>query len=252
MLLILAGFTIGAIGTLIGAGGGVILVPLLLYIYPEAAPTWVGGISMGMIALNATSGSISYFLKKTIHLRAAGVFVVASLPGSILGVALEHAVDRQMFERIFGGAMIALAAFLILRKKRAEPRVTATTKLSRAFYVNGSLISFAIGFIASFLSIGGGVIHVPLLTQVLGFPVHLATGTSHLILGCTAWIASATHLWHGDISLTDPVLWQVGLSAAVGAQLGARLSPKVPGLVILRILAVALIAVGLRLLLRPH
>ncbi len=248
MLLIVIGFAIGTVGTLIGAGGGVFLVPILLFLYPEAPSTWVGGISMGMIALNATSGSVSYYFKKTIHLRAALVFIAASLPGSVLGVQLEHFVDRAVFEKIFGAAMILFAVALLLRnKKKTGSTVTAETKLSRSFYLKGVLISFTVGFVASFLSIGGGVIHVPLLTQVLGFPVHLATGTSHLILGCTAWIATFTHLWHGDMSLKDPVLWQVGLSAAVGAQVGARLSAKISGTTILRILALALMAVGLRL-----
>lgn len=252
MLLMTAGFVIGAIGTLVGAGGGVILVPLLLYLYPEAPSPWIGGVSMGMIALNATSGSISYYLKKTIHLPAALVFIAAAIPGSVLGVRLEHMVERVLFERLFGSAMVGLALLLVLRSKRPHTAISATSRLDPAVYRNGALISCGIGFVASFLSIGGGVIHVPLLTHVLGFPVHLATGTSHLILGFTAWVALVTHLWHGDVSLGDPVLWQVALPAALGAQLGARMSSQVPGGVILRILAVALAAVGLRLLLRPH
>ena len=251
MLLVLIGFAIGTVGTLIGAGGGVFLVPILLFLYPEAPSTWIGGISMGMIALNATSGSISYYFKKTIHLRAALVFIAASFPGSVLGVHLEHYVDRPMFKKIFGMAMILFGVLLVVRhRNKAGTNVNAETKLHRGFYIKGALISFAVGFIASFLSIGGGVIHVPLLTQVLGFPVHLATGTSHLILGCTAWFATVTHLWQGDISLKDPVLWQVGLSAAAGAQLGAKLSAKVSGTAILRILALALMAVGLRLVVK--
>lgn len=247
MLLLMAGFFIGALGTLVGAGGGVILVPLLFYLYPEQPAIWIAGVSMAMVALNATSGSISYHFQRTIHFKAALIFVLASLPGSVLGVMGERLVDRPVFERIFGTAMIALALFLVLRRRRETLAIHSTTTLSRGFYLRGALISCAVGFVASFLGIGGGVIHVPLLTQVLGFPVHLATGTSHLILACTAWIAVITHLVHRDLEWSDPVMWQVGLAAAVGAQVGARLSTHVPGTVILRILAVALMVVGIRL-----
>jgi uncharacterized membrane protein YfcA len=109
------------------------------------------------------------------------------------------------------------------------------------------LISFFVGFVASFLGIGGGVVHVPLLSHLLGFPVHLATGTSHMILAVTAWFTTLLHLFRGDISIFDPVIWKLGLSALAGAQLGAHLSPRVPGHVIMRILAIALILVGARL-----
>src|SRR5262245_33584303 len=124
-MMILAGFAIGTLGTLVGAGGGVILVPLLLYLYPEAPSTWIGGISMGMISLNATSGSISYYFKKTIHLPAAGVFIAAGIPGGVLGVAMEHYIDRPLFEKIFGVAMILIGGVLMVRKKRDATQVTS-------------------------------------------------------------------------------------------------------------------------------
>jgi uncharacterized membrane protein YfcA len=233
----------------VGVGGGVVLVPVLLYLYPDSAPVWIGSVSMWMVALNATSGSITYYFKKTIHLRAAFIFILASLPGGWLGVEGAHYVDRSLFEKIFGGVMMAFGLFLFFRgPKKKGGEITAATRLDMAFYTKGAAISFAVGFVASFLGIGGGIIHVPLLAHVLGFPVHLATGTSHLILACTAWFTSAVHLWNGDVSITDPTIWQVGLAAAAGAQLGAYLSPRVSGVAILRILAAAVFLVGIRLI----
>lgn len=251
MLLIAIGFSIGALGTLVGVGGGVVLVPILLYLYPESSPVWIGSVSMWMVALNATSGSISYYFKKTIHMRAALVFILASLPGGWLGVEGAHFVDRSLFEKVFGAVMMAFGAYLFFRgPKKKGGEITAATRLDMGFYVKGAAISFAVGLLASFLGIGGGIIHVPLLAYALGFPVHLATGTSHLILACTAWFTSAVHLWNGDVSIADPIIWQVGLAAALGAQLGAYLSPRVPGSAILRILAVAVFLVGIRLISR--
>jgi uncharacterized membrane protein YfcA len=242
------GFAIGAIGTLIGVGGGVVLVPLLLHLYPDKPTYWIGGITMGMIAVNATSGSITYWRRGKIHMKAALVFVIAGIPGGILGVLAEHHVNRSMFENIFGGAMMLFAVALWLKPEKSEAsQVGAESDLNRKFYVQGGLLSLVIGFVSSFLSIGGGVFHVPALTHVLGFPVHMATGTSHFVLGCTAWIALATHLWNQDISLSEPILWQLALGAAVGAQLGAYLSVKVTGNTILRLLSVVLALVGLRL-----
>src|SRR5260370_578980 len=101
MLFALLGFCVGAIGTLIGVGGGFLLVPILLYMYPGRSSVWITSLSMWVVACNATSGSIAYFRRGTVHWRAALVFMAAGLPGSVLGVWFEHFVSRALFERIF-------------------------------------------------------------------------------------------------------------------------------------------------------
>lgn len=252
MLFAVLGFAIGALGTLIGVGGGFLLVPILLILYPERSSMWVGSLSMWMIALNATSGSISYHFKRVIHFRIAAISILAAFPGSVFGVMLERYVSRAFFEKAFGVALLGYASFLLLRKLKgaAGSRIGADSVLPPKMYWVAGFISFWVGFIASFLGLGGGVVHVPLLAHVMGFPVHLAAGTSHLILAVTAWVASFVHIYHGDLNLADPTAWQLGLGAAAGAQVGARLSSRVSGPVIMKILAVALLLVALRLLLR--
>jgi uncharacterized protein len=249
MTLALIGFCVATLGTLIGVGGGFILVPLLLFLYPDAPHVWVASVSIWLVTFNAGSGSVAYFFQRKIHMRAALAFIVAGFPGSILGAFIERFVSRSYFELIFGVVMLVYAIYLFLKKPNPNVKsdFSAVTPLSPDQYFKGALISFFVGFFASFLGIGGGVIHVPLLAHVLDFPVHMAAGTSHFILAVSAAIAAATHVYEGDIQLSDPVLWQLGIAALLGAQLGARLSHKVSGPTILRILSVALFAVGVRL-----
>ncbi|HTN16961.1 MAG TPA: sulfite exporter TauE/SafE family protein, partial [Chitinophagaceae bacterium] len=85
-VLLCAGFLIGTLGTLIGAGGGFILVPLLLLTHPELSPEVVTAISMGLVACNAISGSLAYARIGRIDYRAGLLFAVFTIPGSILGV----------------------------------------------------------------------------------------------------------------------------------------------------------------------
>jgi uncharacterized membrane protein YfcA len=108
--------------------------------------------------------------------------------------------------------------------------------------------SVLVGFLSSVLGIGGGIIHVPLLATVLGFPAHVATATSHAVLAVTAGIATVVHLARGDFRTTWPLVLATCAGAVAGAPLGARISTRVPGAAILRILAVALGFVGVRLL----
>jgi uncharacterized membrane protein YfcA len=105
-----------------------------------------------------------------------------------------------------------------------------------------------VGFLSSLLGIGGGVIHVPVLVQLLNFPIHIATATSQFVLTNMALTGTLTHIATGAFSrgIRRTLLLAVGV--IVGAQLGAWLSGKAQGTWIIRGLAIALGAVGIRLL----
>ena len=109
-------------------------------------------------------------------------------------------------------------------------------------------LSLVVGFVSSLLGIGGGIIHVPALVYLLGFPPHIATATSHFILVFMALAGTTVHVATG--ALTGTALPTALLSAGVlaGAQVGARLSRRVHGVWIIRSLALAVAFVGVRIL----
>ena len=113
----------------------------------------------------------------------------------------------------------------------------------------GAVLSLGVGFVSSFLGIGGGIIHVPLLVQVLGFPVHIATATSHFVLAVMSGAATVTHAAQGSYRVGHGLRRSVALSAGVivGAQVGARLSLRLSGRLIQHLLAAALLVLALRL-----
>ncbi len=250
MTLAIIGFFVAALGTLVGVGGGFIFVPILLFLYPEQPHVWVVAVSMWLVAFNGASGAITYLRQGRVHLKVALTFIMAATPGSVFGVWLESLIDRQVFEMIFGATMLLYSGYLFLKGPKREEKnfVQADTTLSRGLYLKGSIISFFVGFAAAFLGIGGGLAHVPLMIFALGFPVHLATGTSQFVLAVTAFLTVLTHLWSGHFDLTDTGFWGVALGATVGAQAGALVSARVSGRWILRILAVVVGAAGLKLL----
>ena len=240
-LLVLIGFAVGAFGTLIGAGGGFILTPILLLLYPHDSPQTLTAISLAAVFFNAASGSAAYARQRRIDYRSGTVFALATLPGAIGGAVAVGSVSRQLFDGIMGAVLALLAVWLLIGerwplptpKRHLERRVltdragetyTYTVPLRR-----GALYSLAVGFLSSFLGIGGGVIHVPLLVRALGFPTHIALGSF------------AHH--HG---LRRTLALSVGVVA--GAQLGARISLRLRGSVIQLLLAAALLALAARLL----
>ena len=257
------GFVIGAFGTLIGAGGGFILMPILVFLYPDEQPEIITSISLAVVFFNAFSGSAAYARMKRIDYRSALLFSAATIPGAILGALTTSFIPRGLFNAIFGVFMTATSVFLILhpncdreKEKSSSGRAFARTVIEadgtlHTFSFNpivGVGLSLFVGYASSLLGIGGGIIHVPMMVHLLSFPVHIATATSHLILAIMAFTGTAVHLLSGAFShgIRDTLFLVIGVF--IGAQLGARLSSRVHGDWIIRGLAIALGFVGVRIL----
>ena len=255
------GLAAGAFGTLVGAGGGFILTPILLLVYPHESPRTITAISLMAVFFNAASGSIAYARQRRIDLRSGLVFGAATLPGSIAGaIAVEH-VGRELFDLLMGVLLAVLAVWLVFgnRAPRTEDHggtlrvLTDATGFTYRYHVpvvRGAILSVGVGFVSTFLGIGGGVVHVPLLVRALGFPTHIATATSHFVLAIMAGSATATHLASGALSFGHGLRRALALSLGVviGAQAGARLSVNLSGRTIELLLVGALAILSVRLL----
>jgi len=265
IILLTAGFLIGCLGTLIGAGGGFILVPLLILTHPQLTPGVVTAISIAIVACNAVSGSVAYARSKRINFRAGILFALFTIPGSILGVQVVKHVPSNLFSILFGLLMIALGIFLFLNKKVpvSEIDVDRNNNIWKHYeqvdregikytysynQLAGILISIIVGFISPILGIGGGIIHVPALVRWLKFPVHIATATSHFILAIMSITSVIAHIKQG--SYNDPYVYRMVLLLCAGvipgAQLGAYFSHHIKDNTIIKALAVCLAVVGVR------
>jgi len=252
-LLILIGLLVGTLGTLVGAGGGFIMIPVFLFLYPDIEPEKLTALSLIVIFFNALSGSFAYGRKKRIDYRSGLLFAIASVPGALLGATVIQGFDRHRFDPFFGFVIVLLATYLIVRSFRKNESNSAFDlshrfQLPREKLPLGILLSMGVGFISSLLGIGGGIVHVPLLVQVLGYPVHIATATSHYVMIFMTGAGSITHLINGDLAGRETEILCLAPGVIVGAQVGAKLSERVNGKWIIRILALALGIVGLRLL----
>jgi uncharacterized membrane protein YfcA len=263
VLLALLGVVVGTFGTLVGAGGGFVLTPVLLLVYPRLTPAQITSISLLVVFFNALSGSIAYARMKRIDYRSGLRFAAAGIPGSILGALAVGLVPRHAFDAIMAVVPAILSVAVIRLRphsERAVPRGATTARelidaggevyRYRVPLARGTVYSAGVGFLSSFLGIGGGVIHVPLMAGALGFPTHVATATSHFVLVWMSGTASATHLLGGTLTVGRGLRRAVALSVGVlpGAQLGARLSRRLTGPTIRKLLGVALLGLAVRLL----
>jgi len=244
------GFAIGAFGTLVGAGGGSILVPVLLLLKPHATPASLTSISLAVVFFNAYSGTIAYMRMGRIDYYAGTLFTLAGVPGAVLGVILVHHLPRFLFDPVFGALLLLIGGFLVyspLGAVRSKHEGEVMTHLRQRM---GAVGSAYIAVFSSLLGIGGGIIHVPFLIRVLKMPAHTATATSHFVLTFMALTATLTHFYFGELG--DEIIPTTFLAVGVmmGAPVGAALSSRVGGSVIVRLLASSLCLVGLRLILK--
>ncbi len=247
MLFLVLGLAVGGLGTLVGVGGGFLLVPILLFLYPDMAPSQITAISLFCVTLNAVSGSTQYAMQRQIHFRSGLIFALASLPGAWVGVGLTHLVARNKFEFIYGGLLLTLGVYLFLKKKRNNQNGESSKfAIAKKSYAIGTASSFGVGFFASFFGVGGGIIHVPLLSQVLGFPIRMATATSQFILAITSLAAVIQHYVVGSLDISKPFVAFLGVGMIIGAQIGGRFSKKINPESILRVLAFIIILVAIR------
>jgi uncharacterized protein len=257
------GILVGTFGTLIGAGGGFLLTPVLLLTYPTESPEILTSISLAVVFFNAFSGSVAYARMRRIDYRSGVLFAMATVPGAVVGALTTSYIPRRAFDLLFGMCMILAALFLLVRQGR-----TPSTRLPAPHHIHRTLVdaegicytfsynpllgvtlSIAVGYLSSLLGIGGGIIHVPVMAHVLHFPVHIATATSHFALAVMALAGTLVHIATGTFHHGVRRTIALAVGVLVGAQVGARFSHVVHGTWILRSLAVALGAAGVQILL---
>lgn len=264
------GFGVAAYGTLIGAGGGFMLMPMLLLLYPHHNPSELGAVSLGCILLNTASGAAAYARMQQVDYKSALLFSAAAVPASILGAMATAYVSRQCFEGVIALFILFLALLLIMSpkavagglRKQSEPDSgpagPGMMQISKS--VNGIIfeygynrttgmaVFFSLGFIVSFLGIGGGSLIIPALICLLNFPVFLAGGTTQLIVALVCLAGISAHIGIGSIHAWGlNHIAAIGIGMLIGAQMGAFLSVRVKGGWILPSLAAALAAAGIRM-----
>jgi uncharacterized membrane protein YfcA len=258
-----AGIAVGAYGTLVGAGGGFALVPILLLVYPRQSAAQLTAVSLAVVFANVVSGSISYARMRRIDYRTGLTLAPATIPGAVIGALVVGAIPRAAFDAVMGATLILVAGFLLLKPSGNLPLgmsgrwVVSRTLIDSdgrryAYRFNQALAivaSFGIGFVSSLLGIGGGIVQVPILTSFFSFPAHIASATSQFVQVATSGVGTVTHIVHGDYAGFVGVTIALAIGVIIGAQAGAAISRRVAGNAIIRLLAVALGLVGIRLLL---
>ena len=214
--LIPLGFAAGILGSMIGLGGGIIVVPVLTFLgFP---PTVAASNSLFAALSNATASTISYSKQKRIEYYLGLKLGLLSIPGTVLGAIISTDVAPDIFKILFGFVLIASAAYIFLRKK-IETKEKTISKQMIVFAIGAS---FFAGIISSFFGIGGGIIFVPLMVVGMGMAMKKAAPTSQMILLFASLSGVIVHSLLGHPDFLQAGMLSVG--SFIGGLVGARLS----------------------------
>lgn len=233
------GFAAGVLGSMIGLGGGIIVVPILTFFgFP---PTLAASNSLFAAFSNAIASTISYSRQKRIEYSLGLKLGLLSIPGTVLGAYISSDVTPEIFKILFGFVLIASAVYIFLSKK-IESREKNLSKQMIIFAVGAS---FFAGIISAFFGIGGGIIFVPLMVVGMGMAMKTAAPTSQLILifASLSGVTAHTLLGHSDFL-------QAGLLASgsfVGGLVGARLSVDIKERFLQILVSVVIIAAAIKM-----
>ncbi len=260
VMLPLVGAAVAAMGTLVGLGGGFVLVPLLLFMFPDESPAVISSISLTVVFLNAASATVSHYRERRIDFKTAGLLAIGGIPAAAVGAIAASRVTRDAFEVYMGIVLILGAVYVLWRSTRAvelqgdvehQPNREIRERMGRTyrFYVSTLMaagISPVSGYISSFFGIGGGVVNVPAMTFLLRMPPRVVAPTAMLLLVVTSSSSLITRIATGQFDDGWRRAALLGVGALVGAQIGIYLRSRVDHRIVLVILAASMILVGSR------
>ncbi|MFH0856078.1 MAG: sulfite exporter TauE/SafE family protein [Candidatus Omnitrophota bacterium] len=237
MLVGLASLAAGFLGSLVGLGGGVIIVPLLTLVFGVDIKYAIGASLISVIA--TSSGAACAYVKEGFTNIRIGMFLeVATTLGALLGAYIATKLSDSVIVVIFG-AILIYSSYLTFKRigqsslAHKSDSLAARLKLDGAYPVAGGLeyyhvqgvpVGFCLMFLAGsasgLLGIGSGAFKVIAMDQAMRIPFKVSTATSNFMIGVTAAAGAGVYLNRGYV---DPVLvMPVVLGVLSGSILGSR------------------------------
>lgn len=258
-LLVLAagGVLVGVFGSLLGLGGGILIVPLLTIGLGMPIREAVG-VSLVCVIMTSSASAAVYLERRVANLRLGVTLELATAVGALCGAMLAFIVPERALSALFAGLLVYAAIAMVRRRPGDEPaieRAVADVDVGaavafpesvrvgpgyRARRLGLGLAGSAIaGVVSALLGVGGGLVKVPLMNVSMRVPLRVATGTSNLMIGVTAAAGAIVYLVRGGI---DPlVAGPTAIGVFAGASVGARAAHRVDARILRGLFVVVLL-----------
>lgn len=254
ILCVFTGIFVGFLSGLLGIGGGLIIVPVLIYLLPslnipmDIVVPMALGTSLCSIVITSSAASLSHYKNSNIPIALTKKFVIPIALGALGGALIADLLSVSLLKSIFSAAVSLLALYMFF-----SVRITKTYPLPNDVLL--FVIAYACGVIASLMGISGAVILIPILSffgVTLRHAIGLATvcGTLVAAFGTMGYIISGFNVTHlpkwsaGYIYL--PALISIAVASIIFAPVGVRYASKLPVNTLRRIFAVFLFVAAIK------
>ncbi len=239
LILIAVSFAAGTLGSMLGLGGGFIIVPALTFM--SFNPSQIASTSLFAVFSTSASSTLAYAKQGRIDYSLGIKFALIAIPGAIIGAYISDFIALQSFKLYFAMVLIGTAFYILRKSALAKEHQRSRSQSIMAFCYAASILA---GILSSLFGIGGGVIFVPLMVVLLGMSMHVSAPTSQFIFLISSVAGLASHAVLGHPDYLQASILAVG--AFAGAQLGAKISLFIKEKLLQRLVSIALFAVAAR------
>jgi len=250
-------FFVGIVSSMIGVGGGFLIVPILVLIYGVSTHLAVG-TSAVMVVFTAVSSTFAYAKQKRIDHKLGLILAIGSIPGAVVGAYATSLVSTKDLASLFGAFLMILAVRMLVAPREKGRTMWGWLRRIQdaggqvfeyeADTVPGIFLSFFAGFASGFFGLGGGAVMVPVMVLVMTMPMHIAVATSMFIMIFTSTSAAAAHLLLRNVLADSAVA--LGIGIVIGTQVGAFAARRLKAKSLQRVFALFLIVIGARMALQ--
>ena len=288
LLMVGGGVAAGAFGSLLGLGGGVLIVPLLTLGFGLPLREAVG-VSLICVIMTSSAAAGVYLERHVANLRLGMTLELFTATGAFIGGSIAFLLDERLLSLLFA-LLLAYVAFSMLRARAVEPSLeaddadeagevgasmsssgaganaagTALAATARPTLLEGLsgdgyrvrnlgrgvVVATAAGVVSALLGIGGGIMKVPLMHLAMGVPLRVATATSNMMIGITAAASAVIYALHGgiDVFVAGPTAIGVFIGATAGSRFGHRVDLRYLRLLFVVVLVYTAIEMVLRVI----
>ncbi len=246
LLIFLISISAGLAGSILGLGGGIIIVPVLTLLFGVPMRTAVAASTVSIIA-TSTGAAVAYLQDRLTNVRVAMWLEMGTTAGALTGALVVGFIQPRILFLLFG-LLLAYSGYNMFktRKRDGGPRSLVQDGFSKRLRLGGSfhdhaldqqvdyelarsipglIIMYFSGIAAGMLGIGAGIFKVMAMDQVMGMPFKASTATSNFMIGVTAASGAVVYFARGDVKpmIAGPVVLGVFIGSLIGARLMLRM-----------------------------
>lgn len=258
----------GLLGSFIGLGGGIIIVPVLTLLYHIDIRLAIGASILSVIA-TSSGAAVAYVRERLTNLRAGMFLEIATTVGAITGAYITTLITGNILFVLFAAVLIYSAFATYHTRHQKATLQTSNDRIANYFHLHGSYfdrnqrreivykisgtklglcLMYIAGIISALLGVGSGALKVPAMDMAMHMPIKASAATSDFMIGVTAAASAGAYFARGQI---NPIIAApIAIGVLIGATLGSRLLNRVASRYVQILFVTALVVIAIEMLQR--